>query len=56
MWKVNYHINFNLANISRISKANSMLIKNPKVMSKEDAISCLLKKYKKGSPLLVQYG
>ena len=51
MWKVNYHINFNLANISRISKANSMLIKNPKVMSKEDAISCLLKKYKNGFPL-----
>ena len=53
MWKVNYHINFNLANISRISKANSMLIKNPKVMSKEDAISYLLKKYKKGFQPLV---
>jgi len=49
----NYHINFNLANGSRVAKANSMLIKNPKVMPKEDAISYFLKKYKNGFQPLV---
>ena len=61
MWKVNYHIDFNhidfnLANNSRASKANSMSIKNSKVISKEDVISCLLKKYKNCFPLLVNMG
>ena len=53
MWKVNYHINFNLVDGSRVTKANSMSIKSPKVLSKEDAVSYLLKKYKKGFQPLV---
>jgi hypothetical protein len=53
MWKVNYHINFNLVDGSRVTKTNSMSIKSSKVLSKEDAISYLLKKYKKGFQPLV---
>ena len=47
MWKVNYHINFILFDSSRVTKANSMSIKSPKVLSKEGAISYLIKEYKK---------
>ena len=53
MWKVNYHINFNLVDGSRVTKANSISVKNPKVLSKEDVITYLLKKYKKGFQPLV---
>ncbi len=53
MWKANYHINFILVDGSRVTKANSMSIKSPKVLSKEDAISYLIKKYKKGFQPLV---
>ena len=54
MWKVNYHINFILVDGSRVTKANSMSNKSTKVLTKEDAISYLLIKYKKGFQPLVK--
>ena len=56
MWKVNYHINFHLVDDSRVTKSNSMSIKSSKVLSKEDVVSYLLKKYKKGFQPLVNMG
>ena len=46
MWKVNYHIEFNLSDGQKITKNNSLIIKNFKVTSASEAEKYVLKKYK----------
>ena len=46
MWKVNYHIVFELINGKIIQKNNSINIKNPQVNTAKEAENYILKKYK----------
>tara|TARA_A100000164_G_scaffold299280_1_gene273931 strand:+ start:319 stop:549 length:231 start_codon:yes stop_codon:yes gene_type:complete len=48
MWKVNYHIDFNLSDGQKITKNNSLIIKNLKITSASEAEKYVLKKYKYG--------
>ena len=48
MWKVNYHIDFNLSDGQKITKNNSLIIKNFKITSASEAEKYVLKKYKYG--------
>ena len=46
MWKVNYHIDFNLADGQKITKNNSLIVKSPKIRTVTEAKEYILKKYK----------
>ena len=53
MWKVNYHIVFELINGEIIQKNNSINIKNPQVNTAKEAENYILKKYKQSYQPLV---
>ena len=48
MWKINYHINFNLVDGQKITKNNSLIVKSPKITNITEVKDYILKKYKNG--------